>query len=77
MGHHARLFGALRVLTRDRWEAEEVAQETFVRILERWGRVSEVGDPAAYLVTVAMNVFRRRYRRAVLAVRSPQEPPAL
>jgi RNA polymerase sigma-70 factor, ECF subfamily len=67
--NHARLFGALCLLTEDRHEAEEIAQEAFVRILERWERVRDVDDPTGYLFRTAMNVFRKRYRRALLAMR--------
>jgi RNA polymerase sigma-70 factor (ECF subfamily) len=67
--NHARLFGALCLLTEDRHEAEEIAQEAFVRILERWDRVRLVEDPTGYLFRTAMNVFRKRYRRALLALR--------
>jgi len=67
--NHARLHGALCLLTGDRYEAEEIAQESFVRILERWDRVSRMDDPAGYLFRTAMNLFRRRYRRALQALR--------
>lgn len=67
--NHPRLYGALCLLTRDRLEAEEIAQEAFVRILEHWDRVRSVEDPTGYLFRTAMNVFRKRYRRALLAVR--------
>ncbi len=64
-----RLFTALCLVTGDRDEAEEIAQEAFVRVFERWDRVGEVDDPTGYLFRVSMNVFRGRYRRAALAVR--------
>jgi RNA polymerase sigma-70 factor (ECF subfamily) len=67
--NHARLYGALCLLTKDRYEAEDIAQEAFVRILERWDRVRTVEDPTGYLFRTAMNVFRKRFRRAMLAVR--------
>jgi len=67
--NHERLFGALCLLTKDRYEAEEIAQEAFVRILERWDRVRLVEDPTGYLFRTAMNVFRKRFRRASLALR--------
>ena len=41
------LFGALCLITRDRHEAEEIAQDTFVRVWERWGRVSAMAAPRA------------------------------
>lgn len=62
-----RLFSALWLITRDRHEAEEVAQDAFVRVWERWERHGAPDDPAAYLS--AMNVLRNRRRRAAVALR--------
>jgi RNA polymerase sigma-70 factor (ECF subfamily) len=67
--NHRRLFTALCLVTGERYEAEEIAQEAFLRVLERWDRVGELDDPESYVFRVAMNVFRNRYRRASLAVR--------
>src|SRR5262245_39460991 len=67
--HQARLFGALCLVTGDRFEAEEIAQEAFLRVFERWERVSGMDEPAGYLFRVAMNVFRTRRRRTALALR--------
>ena len=64
-----RLFGALCLLTHDRIEAEEIGQEAFVRVWERWDRVGVMADPTGYLYRVAMNLFRSRYRRAKRAGR--------
>ena len=66
---HTRLFGALCLVTGDRHEAEEVMQDAFLRLWERWDRVAVVDDPSAYLFRTAMNVFRNRYRRARLSLR--------
>ena len=66
---HQRLFGALCLITQDRSEAEDIGQEAFVRLLERWDRVASMADPVGYLYRVAMNIFRSRYRRARLAAR--------
>ena len=66
---HARLFGALCLVTGDRHEAEEIMQDAFLRLWERWDRVRGLDDPTAYLFRTAMNVFRNRYRRAALSVR--------
>lgn len=63
------LFGALCLVTRNRHEAEELTQDAFVRVLERWDLVGAMEDPRGYLYRTAMNVFRRRYRRALLAAR--------
>ena len=64
-----RLFGALWLLTHDRHEAEEIAQDAFVNVWERWERVGGLADPEGYLYRTAMNVYRNRRRRAALAVR--------
>jgi RNA polymerase sigma-70 factor (ECF subfamily) len=64
-----RLFTALWLVTGDRYEAEEIAQDAFLQVLERWDRVGRFDNPESYLFRTAMNVFRNRYRRAALAVR--------
>lgn len=66
---HAGLFGALRLMTRDAAEAEDVMQEAFTRVFERWDRVAAMDDPVGYLYRSAFNVFRSRRRRAGVAVR--------
>lgn len=58
-----RLFGMLVLVTGDRHEAEDVAQDAFVTVWERWDRVSAMENPAGYLHRTAMNHFRKRYRR--------------
>lgn len=63
------LFGALVLIAGDRHEAEEIAQDSFLVVWERWDRVGGMENPAGYLYRTAMNVFRRRRRRAALAVR--------
>lgn len=63
------LFRALCLITRDRHEAEELTQDAFVRVLERWDRVGGMDDPRSYLYRTAMNALRSRYRRARLAAR--------
>lgn len=65
---HARLFRALCLVTRNRHEAEEIMQDAFLAMLERWDR-TRIEDPVGYLYRVAMNAFRKRARRAVLAAR--------
>lgn len=63
------LFRRLWLITGNRAEAEDIMQDAFLRLWERWDRMDDVRDPTAYLYRTAMNVFRRRYRRGVLAVR--------
>lgn len=64
-----RLYSALWLITRNRHEAEEIAQEAFVRVLERWDRKGAPDDPVAYLFRTSMNVMRNRRRRAAVALR--------
>lgn len=67
--HYARLFSALCLITRDRHEAEELAQAAFLVVLERWDRVRRYDSPDGYLYRVAMNGFRKRIRRSKRALR--------
>jgi RNA polymerase sigma-70 factor, ECF subfamily len=64
---HRKLFGTLCVVTGDLGEAEDIMQEAFVRVWERWERVSSHPDPAGYLFRTAFSIQRNRYRRAVRA----------
>jgi RNA polymerase sigma-70 factor, ECF subfamily len=65
---HARLFRALCFVTGDRDEAEEIMQDAFLRLWERWDQL-RLDDASAYLFRTAMNVFRNRYRRTALSLR--------
>jgi RNA polymerase sigma factor (sigma-70 family) len=64
-----RLFGSLCLMTGSRHEAEEIAQEAYVRVLERWDQVQHLENPTGYLFVTALNVFRKRLRRAGIALR--------
>ena len=64
-----RLFTSLWLVTRDRHEAEEIAQDAFVKVWERWDRRGAPDDPTAYLYRTAMNITRNRRRRAAVALR--------
>lgn len=67
--HRRSLYGALSLVTGNRSEAEEIMQDAFLKVWERWDRVSRLEDPKGYLFRVAMNLFRNRLRRGSLAVR--------
>lgn len=58
-----RLFGLLFLVTADRGEAEEIAQDAFVAIWERWDRIHVLENPSGYLTRTAINLFRKRHRR--------------
>jgi len=63
-----RLLRILSVITGSRAEAEDMAQEAFSRLLERWAAVGAMEDPAGYLHRTAMNLFRNQFRRARVAL---------
>ena len=63
------LFAHLCLITGNRAEAEELAQEAFMKVWERWDRVADMDRPVGYLYRTAMNLFRKRYRRVVIALR--------
>jgi len=66
---HGRLYGGLCLVTGNRDEAEEIMQDAYLKVWERWARVRKMDDPHGFLFRTAMNVFRSRYRRAKLALR--------
>ena len=63
------LFRRLCTVTGNSAEAEEIMQDAFLALWERWERVGTFQDPTGYLYRTAMNVFRKRTRRAALALR--------
>ena len=70
----AKFHGALRLLTRDRADAEDLMQEALLRVWERWDRVRTLEDPTGYLYRTAMNLHRKRLRRAAVAIRHAIRP---
>jgi RNA polymerase sigma factor (sigma-70 family) len=66
---NVRLFRALYLVTGSRFEAEEIMQDALLAVWERWERVGTMDDPTGYLFRTAMNLFRKRLRRAALAVK--------
>ncbi|HXJ63649.1 MAG TPA: sigma-70 family RNA polymerase sigma factor [Actinomycetota bacterium] len=67
--NHADVFACFRLLARDAADAEEIAQEAFLRVWQRWDRVAAMERPDGYLYRTAMNVWRSRRRRAAVALR--------
>jgi DNA-directed RNA polymerase specialized sigma24 family protein len=66
---HARLCWLGYLLSGDRAEAEELAQDALVRTYHRWARVCRPNDPPAYARRVLVNRHRSRLRRVLLDAR--------
>ena len=64
-----RLLRALYLLTGNREEAEELLQESFLAVWERWERVGVMDEPTGYLYRTALNRHRSRLRRVGRAAR--------
>ncbi len=77
---YTRLFRAMAIVTRDLHEAEDLTQDAFARVWERWDRVGKLDDPTGYLYRTALNGHFQAHRRAVRAARraftrhSPRDP---
>lgn len=71
---HTRLLRAVFLMTADRSEAEDVIQETFLKVWERWDRVRGMDSPTGYLYRTALNAVRSRARRAARALHRTMTP---
>lgn len=73
------LFRRMCVVTRNAHEAEEIMQDAFLALFERWDRVSVMDDPTGYLYRTAFNRWKKLGRRAARQVREivgPASPDA-
>lgn len=74
---HERLYRALYLIVGNSHEAEELMQDAFLQVLERWDRID---NPAGYLYRSALNATRSRFRRLQLAAKrtlsagEPEDP---
>jgi len=68
-GEHERLYKALYFVTGNRQDAEELMQDAFMKLWERWDKIHTIHEPTAYLFRVALNGFRMRRRRAAMMLR--------
>jgi RNA polymerase sigma factor (sigma-70 family) len=66
---HERLYKALYFVTGNRHDAEELMQDAFMKLWERWHDAHRIDDPTGYLFRIALNGFRMRRRRATTAMR--------
>jgi RNA polymerase sigma-70 factor (ECF subfamily) len=71
------LHGYCRRLTRDVWDAEDLVQDTLLRAFGHLGHLGqEVGDPKAYLLRTATNVWIDGLRRRDVEARALATEPA-
>lgn len=64
-----KLFGAVYLMTGSVEEAEEIVQDAFLAVWERWDRVRVMERSTGYLYRTAMNRFRSRRRHLACAAR--------
>lgn len=60
---YPRVLSFLRAYCGDLVMAEDVTQEAFTRVCERWEEVSTMVSPSAWVYRVAMNLAKSRFRR--------------
>jgi RNA polymerase sigma factor (sigma-70 family) len=60
---HPRLVGLLALYVGDVQVAEELAQDTLVRVCQHWPRVRRMADPTAWSTRVGLNLARSMFRR--------------
>ena len=51
------------LVTGDRSEAEDLAQDSFVKAYERWDRIRQMDNPSGYVYRIALDAHRSRLRR--------------
>ena len=65
-----RLIGVLVSIGGSRADAEEVAQDAYVKLLGRWDRIRRYDDPEAWVRAVAVRTLVSRLRRQQVAARA-------
>ncbi len=62
--HYERIFNAAWMMSGDPWEAEDLAQETFVVAMDRWDTFGGRSTRATWLYGILLRLNRRRWRSA-------------
>lgn len=63
----SRLVGVLVSIGGSRADAEECAQDAYVKLLTRWDKIRKYDDPEAWVRSVAVRILVSRHRRAMVA----------
>ena len=69
VGTRSATLRQLTAMTTDPELAADVVQEAYARAWQRWGRVSQLADPRAWVRTVAWRLAVSHHRRASVARR--------
>ncbi|CCN03033.1 heme uptake regulator, partial [Bordetella bronchiseptica Bbr77] len=64
--HHGWLQSWLRKKLNDAYDAADLAQDTFVRVLRHRAELATLREPRAYLLTIAGRLVVNHYRRRSL-----------
>lgn len=67
---YPQVVGTLTLVVGDRMTAEELAQETFVKVWQRWDHVRTMDSPEGWTHHVGMNLARSWLRRRAAARRA-------
>ncbi len=63
--HYPRIRQAAMLLTGDAWDAEDLAQETFLQAMQSWHRFDETNRVETWLYAILVNLDRKRRRQHV------------
>ena len=72
--HADRVWHSAYYLLHDRWEADDILQETFTRGLSEIQSFRGEAEPASWLGMIALNLCRRRLRDAKRHARTAEAP---
>ncbi len=68
--HYRRLLGLATLKSGSREDAEDLAQEALIRLVDSWESVAVMGNPWGWLATVTVNLSISRWRRGTRAIRA-------
>ena len=72
--HADKIWHSAYYLLHDRWEADDILQETFTRGLADIASFRDESDPSSWLGVIALNLCRRRLRDAKRHARTAEAP---
>jgi RNA polymerase sigma-70 factor (ECF subfamily) len=61
---YPRILRAALVMTGNRWDADDLAQETFLEAMRSWRRFAGQSAPETWLYAILLNLRRKRLRAA-------------